>query len=166
MPPIQPRHPAAGDQLRALTCAQKHIGAGESHVSKTETWGTRAPCGAFKPCPPAWAIHFPEAYASKGMAQSAPLEMSDAQGNRLELIRDQQRNLLEIRTPHKRWIKFKYDDQWRIARAEDGQGQWAEYHYSENGMLTDASCTSTLSHRCTSQFAPSQNAPVGRSLQN
>jgi len=85
------------------------------------------------------AIHFPEAYGSKSMAQSAAAEMRDAEGNRLELTRDAQRNLLEIRTPHQHWIKFKYDDQWRIVRAEDDQGHWAEYHYDGNGMLSDAS---------------------------
>jgi len=88
------------------------------------------------------AIHFPEAYGSKSVAQSAAIEMRDAEGNRLELIRDEQRNLQEIRTPHKHWIRFKYDDQWRIIRAEDDQGQWAEYRYDGNGMLTDVSLAS------------------------
>jgi YD repeat-containing protein len=88
------------------------------------------------------AIHFPEAYGSTSMAQSAAAEMRDADGNRLQLIRDEQRNLLEIRTPHKHWIKFKYDDQSRIVRAEDDQGHWAEYRYDGNGMLTDATLSS------------------------
>ena len=89
-----------------------------------------------------WAIHFPEAYNSKSMAQSAAVEMRDAEGKRLDLIRDEQRNLREIRTPHKHWIRFKYDDQSRIVRAEDDQGHWAEYRYDGNGMLTDASLSS------------------------
>jgi hypothetical protein len=86
-----------------------------------------------------WAFHFPEAFNSKSMAQSAAAEMRDAEGNRLELVRDAQRNLLEIRTPHKHLIRFKYDDQWRIVRAQDDQGHWGEYHYDRNGMLSDAS---------------------------
>jgi YD repeat-containing protein len=94
-----------------------------------------------------FAITFPEAYGAKSMAQGAATEMRDAEGNRLELIRDQQRNLLEIRTPHKKWIKFKYDRQSRITRAEDDQGHWAEYRYDPNGMLIDATLSSgTVRH--------------------
>jgi YD repeat-containing protein len=49
----------------------------------------------------------------------ATVEMRDAKGNRLELKRDSQRNLQEIRTPHGHWIRFGYDDLSRITRAED-----------------------------------------------
>jgi hypothetical protein len=55
-------------------------------------------------------IVFPEAYLSTNMAQGAAVEMVDATGNRLELVRDAHRNLQEIQTPHKHKIKFQYDD--------------------------------------------------------
>jgi YD repeat-containing protein len=84
------------------------------------------------------AIVFPEAYNAKNAAQGAAIGMRDAAGNKLQLIRDDERNLQEIRTPHKRSIKFQYDDQSRIIRAEDDRGGWTEYHYDDYGMLTDA----------------------------
>jgi YD repeat-containing protein len=71
------------------------------------------------------------------MAQGAPTEMRDAQGNVLRFLRDAQRNLLEIRTPHQHSIKFKHDEQSRITHAQDDQGNWADYRYNENGMLRD-----------------------------
>jgi YD repeat-containing protein len=84
-----------------------------------------------------FAMVFPEAYNAKNMAQGAATEMRDADGNRLQLIRDGRRNLLEIRTPHKHWIKFQYDDQARIIRADDDQKRWSQYAYDGLGMLTD-----------------------------
>ena len=83
-------------------------------------------------------IRFPEAYYSTNMAQGAAVEMRDAQGNTLKLLRDAKRNLLEIRTPNQHSIKFKYDDLSRVTRAQDDQGNWSEYKYSGDGMLVDA----------------------------
>jgi len=88
------------------------------------------------------AITFPEAYNAKSMAQGAATEMRDSDGDRLQLIRDAQRNLLEIRTPHKHSIRFKYDDHARIIRAEDDQGHWSNYAYDGLGMLTDVTLSS------------------------
>lgn len=82
-------------------------------------------------------IHFPESYSAKNMAQGAPSEILDAKGNRLELRRDVQRNLQEIRTPHGHWIKFGYDQTCRIIRAEDDAGHSARYEYNPDGMLRD-----------------------------
>jgi len=64
--------------------------------------------------------------------------MRDANGNVLELKRDPQRNLQEIRTPHGHWIRFSYDDPLRIKRAEDDAGHWAQYEYNADGMLKSA----------------------------
>ena len=83
-------------------------------------------------------MRFPEAYNSKNMAQGAATEMRDAQGNALKLLRDDQRNLLEIRTPNRHFIKFKYGDQPQIIRAQDDQGNRSEYSYNGDGMLIDA----------------------------
>ncbi len=52
-------------------------------------------------------IRFPESYNAKNLAQGAPTEMRENQGNRLELRRDAQRNLQKIRTPHDHWIMFQ-----------------------------------------------------------
>ncbi|MGH9587921.1 MAG: hypothetical protein ACRD3F_13285 [Acidobacteriaceae bacterium] len=82
-------------------------------------------------------IFFPESYSAKNLAQGAATEIRDAEGNKLELKRDRQRNLLEILTPHGRWIKFSYDDQAWITRAEDDLGHWTNYTYNYYGMLTD-----------------------------
>lgn len=82
-------------------------------------------------------MFFPESYAAKNLAQGAATEIRDAQGNKLELRRDRKRNLVEILTPHGRWIKFSYDDQARVTRAEDDAGHWANYTYNYYGMLTD-----------------------------
>lgn len=82
-------------------------------------------------------MFFPESYSAKNLAQGAATEIRDAQGNKLELKRDQKRNLVEIQTPHGHWIKFTYDDQSRITRAEDDAGDWVRYTYDSYGMLTD-----------------------------
>jgi YD repeat-containing protein len=87
-------------------------------------------------------ILFPESYNAKNMAQGAPVEMRDANGNRLELKRDGQRNLQEISTPHGHWIKFSYDDQSRIKRAVSDAGEWAQYEYNSDGMLTTVTLSS------------------------
>ena len=68
--------------------------------------------------------------------------MLDASGNLLELRRDPQRNLQEIRTPHGRWIRFKYDDHFRVVQAEDDTGKWTRYAYNSDGMLTDVTFSS------------------------
>lgn len=91
------------------------------------------------------AMTFPEAYAAKNMAQGAVTGIRDAAGNRLQLVRDAQRNLQEIRTPHDHTIKFRYDDQSRIVHAVDDQGHSAEYRYDGNGMLVDATLSSGAS---------------------
>lgn len=81
-------------------------------------------------------ILFPESYNAKNLAQGAPTEFRNANGDRLQLIRDPQRNLKEIRTPHGHWIRFTYDNASRITRAESDAGEWAQYSYSEYGMLS------------------------------
>jgi YD repeat-containing protein len=87
-------------------------------------------------------ILFPESYNAKNLAQGAPYEMRDAQGNRLELRRDGQRNLQEIRTPNGHWIRFSYDDQARVKRAEDDAGHWAQYEYNDGGLLQSVALSS------------------------
>jgi len=83
-------------------------------------------------------ILFPDSYAAKNLAQGAPFEIRNANGDRLELKRDPQGNLQEIRTPHDHWIKFTYDNLARINRAETDSGHWGQYEYNPDGMLTTA----------------------------
>jgi len=82
-------------------------------------------------------IVFPEAYQATNMAQGAPTEMVDSAGNKLELIRDASRNLVEIRARNGPPMKFTYDEQSRIVRAEAGADGSAKYAYNAYGMLTD-----------------------------
>lgn len=83
-------------------------------------------------------ILFPESYNAKSLAQGAPYEMRDANGNILKLERDAKRNLKQITTPHGHWIRFTYDDSSRITRAEDDAGNWARYEYNPAGLLSSA----------------------------
>jgi YD repeat-containing protein len=87
-------------------------------------------------------VRFPESYSAKNAAQGAPTAMLDANGSLLELRRDPQRNLKEIRTPHGHWMRFTYDDSSRIVRAEDDAGKWTRYAYNSDGMLTDVTFSS------------------------
>ncbi len=80
-------------------------------------------------------IIFPESYNAKNLAQGAPIAMLNSKGDRLELVRDAQGNLQEIRTPHGHRIRFTYDDRARVTRAEDDAGKWVEYKYDASGML-------------------------------
>jgi YD repeat-containing protein len=80
-------------------------------------------------------IIFPESYNATNLAQGAAIEMRNAKGDRLQLKRDAQRNLQEIKTPHGHWLRFSYDSLSRIQRAEDDAGEWGEYEYTGDGML-------------------------------
>jgi YD repeat-containing protein len=80
-------------------------------------------------------IVFPESYNAKNLAQGAATEMTDAAGRKLELKRDDDRNLEKIVAPKGRWIRFAHDGLARITRAEDDHGHWATYTYNGDGLL-------------------------------
>jgi len=82
-------------------------------------------------------MFFPESYGPKNLAQAAATEIREASGVALKLERDWRRNLKEILTPHGHWIKFTYDSQARIIKAEDDARNWAKYAYNSAGMLAD-----------------------------
>jgi YD repeat-containing protein len=88
-------------------------------------------------------MFFPRLTAAM-LTQGAAMEIRDALGNKLELQRDRKRNLLEILTPHGHWVRFTYDNQARITRAEDDTGKWVRYGYSGDnyGMLLYAASSS------------------------
>jgi YD repeat-containing protein len=88
--------------------------------------------------------------------RGAATEILDLSGNKLELERDQQRNLQEILMPHGHWIRFTYDDQARIIRAEDDRGNWVNYGYGANsyGMLLYAISSSGMERHYQYEGAP------------
>lgn len=81
-------------------------------------------------------IFFPESYSARSLAQGAATEIRNGQGDVLKLQRDAKRNLKEILTPHGKWIRFTYDGESRVIRAEDDAGHWAQYGYNRKGLLT------------------------------
>lgn len=82
-------------------------------------------------------IHFPESYNARNLAQGAAIEMADASGKKIELIRDPKRNLQRIETSQGTAIQFSYDNNDRIVRAEDSKSGWTNYTYNAAGYLTD-----------------------------
>ncbi len=78
-------------------------------------------------------ILFPESYSANNLAQGAATEIRNASGDVLELKRDWRRNLQEILTPHGHWIRFAYDNQSRITRVADDQGNSIRYAYNTDG---------------------------------
>ncbi len=82
-------------------------------------------------------MSFPESYNAKNRAQGAVTEIRAASGSRLELGRSSRRDLQTIKTPLGHWIRFTYDDQARITKAEDDKGNWVRYGYGADryGML-------------------------------
>lgn len=85
-------------------------------------------------------ISFPESYHARNLAQGAATEIHTASGIELELRRDSHRNLQEVSAAHGHWIRFTYDDQSRITKAEDDKGDWVRYGYGADGdgMLLNA----------------------------
>ncbi|MGI4828371.1 MAG: cytochrome c oxidase assembly factor Coa1 family protein [Janthinobacterium lividum] len=90
-------------------------------------------------------MEFPESYQALNLAQGAAMQMMDDVGRKLALRRDRQRNLLAIDTPDHSTMKFSYDDQARIVRAEDDNENWTRYAYSSHGLLSDVVTSSGTS---------------------
>jgi YD repeat-containing protein len=90
-------------------------------------WTLRRPDGS--------AMYFPEAYASKNLAQGAACLVKDEAGRVIHLQRDKERNLEEIRTEHGHWIRISYDGDARITQAEDDAGEFVRYGYNNDGLL-------------------------------
>lgn len=81
------------------------------------------------------SITFPVAYKPQKIADGAPIEIQDAKGNRLQLIRDADHKIEEIHTSKGHLMRFTYNDQGWIMRAEDDLGHWVVYLYNSDGML-------------------------------
>jgi len=65
--------------------------------------------------------------------------MVDAQGNKIELKRDNRRNLQELISPSGRKITFKYDAADRIVEADDDRGNVRKYSYDSGGHVETVS---------------------------
>jgi len=75
-------------------------------------------------------VFFPESYSAKNCAQGAPVAVQDAEAHRIELRRDNLRNLQQLISPSGYMIDFKYDDQSRVVQATDNSGRTRKYTYS------------------------------------
>lgn len=85
---------------------------------------------------------FPEAYTANSFAQGAPTAMETADGHRIQLKRNSQRDLQQMISSSGQKISFKYDQLHRIVEASDDAGNVRKYSYGSNGHLetvTDAS---------------------------
>jgi YD repeat-containing protein len=90
---------------------------------------------------------FPEAYHAQSYAQGAPIEMRDANGHRMKLQRDSQRNLELLISPSGKTITFNYDGADRISTAIDDLGNVRKYSYDPAGHLeTVANASHVLYH--------------------
>lgn len=84
-------------------------------------------------------IDFPDSYNAKNFAQGAPTEMTDSQGNKIELKRDKSRNLQELISPRGGKITFRYDTADRIIEADDSRGNVRKYSYDKSGHVETVS---------------------------
>src|SRR5208337_586505 len=92
---------------------------------------------------------FPEAYYGKTFAQGAPYEMQAIGHRRIQLKRDERRNLQQMMSPSGYTITFKYDGSDRIIEARDYQGNVRRYSYDANGYLETVSDSSHMLYRFT-----------------
>ena len=92
-------------------------------------------------------VLFPEAYYGKTFAQGAPFEMQAADGRRIQLKRDEKRNLEQVISPSGHTITFKYDDKDRIIEANDDAGNFRKYSYDSSGYLETVADSSHLLYR-------------------
>ena len=102
-------------------------------------------------------IYFPDSYKAKTFAQGAPTEMVDANGNRIELKRDQARNLEELISPNGGKITFKYDAANRITEAADSQGNVRKYSYDVGGHVETVSDGQQILYRFEYQRSANQS---------
>jgi len=95
---------------------------------------------------------FPEAYYSKNYAQGAPFEMLQADGHRIQLKRDKQRNLEQLISASGHTITFKYDAADRIIEAVDDAGNVRKYSYDSSGHVATVADAARLLYRF--EYAP------------
>jgi YD repeat-containing protein len=97
-------------------------------------------------------MYFPEAYNAGSLAQCAATQIVDAQSHRIQLKRDNKRNLNELISPGGHKIEFQYDVADRIIEAEDDAGEIRRYSYASNGHLETVADASGILYRF--EYAP------------
>jgi len=97
-------------------------------------------------------VYFPDSYYATNCAQGAPTLMEDGQGHRIELKRDQKRNLEELISPSGHKITFKYDSADRIIEAKDDAGNVRQYFYDRSGHVETVSDATHVLYRF--EYAP------------
>jgi len=95
---------------------------------------------------------FPEAYHGKTFAQGAPYEMQAIGHRRIQLKRDERRNLQQMMSPSGYTITFKYDGSDRIIEAKDYEGNVRKYSYDLSGNLETVADAARLLYRF--EYAP------------
>ena len=97
---------------------------------------------------------FPESYHAKNFAQGAPIEMRDEHGNRIQLKRDNVRNLQKLISPSGHTITFKYDDASRIIEAQNDAGTIRRYSYNPSGHVETVSDNAHVLYRFEYEWPP------------
>lgn len=80
---------------------------------------------------------FPDGENVTSPARAALTGMRDRNGNVVTLRRDAAGRLIEIVSPHGRWIRLTYDASNRITRADDSAGRFVQYAYDSVGRLIE-----------------------------
>jgi YD repeat-containing protein len=78
---------------------------------------------------------FPDAYAAKRPQQGAVVEIRDAQGDRLRLLRDKQGNLQRIVSQDGQWREV-HEDLDHICAVNNSRGESAQYTYDDLDRLS------------------------------
>ena len=88
-----------------------------------------------------------QTHTTKRCSQASPLEISDGKGHRIQLQRDNARNLEKLISPSGHTISFKYDDAFRIIEAADDSGNVRKYSYDSTGHLQTVADASHVLYR-------------------
>lgn len=91
-------------------------------------------------------FQFPDSYHAQNCAQAAPVEIRDANGNRLQLKRSKVRRLEGLVSPSGHTITLKYDGSDRIIEAEDANSL-IKYSYNSSGRLEAVADASRVLYR-------------------
>lgn len=102
-------------------------------------------------------FRFPEAYYAKSYAQGAAIEMDDPNGARIQLKRDQRRNLEQLISPSGHTIRFKYDAADRVTEAASDAGEIRRYSYDSSGHLEAVADSTHVLYRY--EYAPLLHYP-------
>jgi len=83
--------------------------------------------------------------------------MVEAEGHRIQFMRNKVRNLEELISPSGRSITFKYDAADRIVEAQDDAGHVRKYSYDSGGHVESVSDGTSVLYRF--EYAPLINQP-------